>query len=440
MKVLALMLVILILFAFLLKYKSNLRGGEYRTFKFEKSNVSYTPSISQLELHSSSKASLNKLRKRTVDSLILQCANSLRRRAAAKFEGKKAYISVMNEAHLISDAYMDLLALILADVQIDYAFACCEWHGDEFKAELNSLMTFYDDEHSISFERGDTFKWLHAPYVNFAAYTPEDDSKELAKIERLLPSNIQTLNKEQLINCIYSMPEYYSSNRLLDVARAVNINNNLSKDVHLNVIFGLRAALTEFKKTKSKRMIHIYIEYSYDKEGAYELYSKIHLHTTVVLRYLLSKNVEDDDIYCYRFKYSKDGLSRDAYKLIEPVVIKTHRIYIYDECNYSIVQIPKTTTSFAYDEQLFISSKSHLYSIQVEHSEDGSSHKSNFVEFLARVISPFATLSELRTVFRHTSYLSEHQNTFQFRLKRESINIEDSVIYKAFGRKGSNFF
>ena len=435
MKTLVFIIIILILFIFIYKYKYILRGGEYRAFKIKNSNVNYTPSISQLELTPRLGInSLANLRKRNVNSLILQCEGALKRRASLKFNDNKAYFNTMNEAHLISDAHLDLLTLILSDIRIDYAFAVCEWNGCEFKAELNSLMTFYNNK-ELSIERADSFKWLYTPYINFASYTETDDNTEIDKIERLIPSNIRNLNKTQLRNCLDSLPESYYSNRLLDVARAIDINESLPRDIQLNAIIGLQQALQTFKTNKSKPSVHIYIEYSYNKEGAYELYSRIHRHTLSVLSYLLTKDIEENDIYCYRFKSPTD-----KYKTIEPITIKSHRIYVYDECNYSIVQIPNTTTSFAYDEQLFVHSNNINYSIQIEHSEDGSKHKSNFVEFLARALIPCATTNEIRTVFRNTKYLALKQLSFSYHLKNESMNIEDSFIYKAFGRKASSFF
>ena len=439
MKTLCLLIVILILFLFLYKYSKYIRGGEYRSFKLKDSKTGYTPSISQLELTPRLGVnSLARLRRRNVNSLILQCANGLRRRAALKFGDSKGLFDVMNEAHLISDAHLDLLTLILSGVPIDYAFACCEWNGDQFKAEMNSLMTFYHSG-GLSIERADEFKWLHYPYINFASFTEDDDSEEIAKVERQIASTIgsmvQSLSKTQLRDCLDSLPSKYYSDRLLDVANAISFNDSLSKRAHLNAVIGLQQSLQTFKTNKSKPSIHVYIEYSYNKEGAYELYSSIHMHTLSVLRYLLLKEVEEQDVYCYRFKSSTD-----AYQAIEPITIHGRRFFVYDECEYSIVQIPKTTESFAYDEQLFANSKEHNYSIQIEHSEDGPKHKSNFVEFLGRLLSPFASANDIRTVFRRTHYLTDKPLAFRYHLKNESMNIEESFIYKAFGRKASSLF
>ena len=436
MKTLVLIIIILILFIFLFNVSKRLRGGEYHSFTID--GTSFTPSISQLKLTPTFRPfTISQVPANTPQSLFIKCANELRKRAKLKFDDKNAYFNTMNEAHLISDANADLLALLLNRVHIDYAFAVCEWHGRKFKAEMNSLITFYNGS-SLKIERGDSFKWLHAPYANFASYTSKNDIKELEEVNDALALDvdIESLTVDEIRDKRLSIIRKYDSKRLNDVIAATDISKKLLKEVQINALNGIIQSVQEFIRTKSYPRVDIYLEYSYNKERANVIYVPIHKHTLRVLSYLLSRENMNRDIYCFRFKI--DSLDYN-YETIDELVINHRRIFIYDNTDYNTVQIPKTKESFAFDEALFIHKDGINYAIQIEHSEDGSSHKSNFVEALARMTEDETAIDTI-SIFRATHYLNPNTTTFICNLKKEHINIKESVIYKAFDTRAKTLF
>ena len=436
MKTIVILIAILVLFTFLYKCKHRLDGGEYHSITI--GNKTYTPSISQLKLTPTLNTfTLAQVPAKSPHSLFTKCANELRKHAKVKFNGQSAFINTMNEAHLISDAHADLLALLLNREPINYAFACCEWHGDEFKPEMNSLLTFYK-ENSLNIKRGDSFRWLYPPFVNFASYTSIDDSAELEEANKSLTliANIDSLTVDDIRARLSLIRKSYSSKRLKDVVNATSVSQKQLKQVQLNALNGSVQAIQEFRRTPSQPRVDVYIEYSYRNERAIDLYVKIHKHTLNVLSHILRSENANGDIYCFRFNI--DSLD-DGYKHSHELTVSGRRIFIYDNCEYSVVEIPKTKTSFAFDEALFINSEGLNYAIQIEHSEDGPSHKSNFVEALARMTEGL-NVNDTITVFRATSYLDSDSTTFNYELKSDRINIRESVIYKSFDVRANDLF
>lgn len=436
MKTIVILIVILVLFIFLYKCKHRLGGGEYHSITID--NKTYTPSISQLKLTPTlSMFTLAQVPAKSPQSLFTKCANELRKHAKVKFNEQDAFINTMNEAHLISDAHADLLALLLNHEPINYAFACCEWHGDEFKPEMNSLLTFYK-ENSLSIKRGDSFGWLQPPFVNFASYTSTDDNAELEEANKSLApiANVDSLTVDDIRARLSLIRKSYSSKRLRDVVKATSVSQKQLKQVQLNALNGAVQAIQEFRRTPSQPRVDVYIEYSYRNERAVDLYAKIHKHTLSVLSHILRSENANGDIYCFRFNI--DSLD-NGYKHPHELTVSDRRVFIYDNCEYSVVEIPKTKTSFAFDEALFINSEGLNYAIQIEHSEDGPSHKSNFVEALARMTEGL-NVNDTITVFRATSYLDSDSTTFNYELKSDRINIRESVIYKSFDARANDLF
>ena len=79
--------------------------------------------------------------------------------------------------------------------------------------------------------------------------------------------------------------------------------------------------------------------------------------------------------------------------------------------SYPSVKIPETVSGFSYDEQLFITRNSSHYSIQIEHSEDGSDHKSNMIEFIGRNLSQLISLDEMQTFLKRICMKSSMKKT-----------------------------
>ena len=453
MKTLVLIISILILFIFLFNISKRMRGGEYHSFSFH--NKMMTPSISQLEL--TPKTGIVKI-EGSVDKLIQRSLNRLQQKASIRWNDEVAYINVMNEAHLLSDAHLDLITLIVSGLNINYAFACCEWHGDIYRPEYNELVTMYSNK-ELRIERADTFLWLYPPFTSFLSYEFRDDAEEIDETIEILDEDLDKIvtlvdgksqdeylsvlrNKytiDDMNDILYSLPDKYYSKRLLDIVNAIAIAPDSSLAVHVDALKAIYHSLHSLKTIERKPRIEVYIEYAYNKQSAIDLYSAIHRHTLEVITHILNmpKESKHSYIFCFRFLYPN---LCDTYKTVESIDIKNYKIFIFDNSNFNIVEIPKTKDSFSYDEQLFINYEGNNYSIQIEHSEDGSSHKSNFVEFLGRVMISFATVNDFRTVFRSTSYLEEKQKKLKYHLKKESININDSVIYKSFGKKAQMLF
>ena len=447
-------LVVIILFMSLYSFSKHIRGGEYHSFKFH--NKTMTSSISQLEL--SAKTGIVKI-DGTADELIQKSAHRLQQQALMKWNDEPVYINVMNEAHLISDAHIDLLALLASGLKLNHAFACCEWHGEYYRPEYNELVTLYSNN-ELKIERADTFLWLYPPFTSFLSYERRDDTEEIDETFSILDeeatnliSLIEGKNRNEyndylrghytiddMNEIFYCIPDDYYSKRLLDIHNATSISIDCSLAMHVDALKAEYYSIKSLKTVERKPRIEIYIEYSYNKETASELYSVIHRHTLNVLTYILGikKDSKCRYIYCFRFLFPNLD---EAYKKVESIDISNTKFFIYDNSGYSIVQIPKTSSAFSYDEQLFINYENENYSIQIEHSEDGSSHKSNIVEFLARnLLTTTNSIKDIRTVFSGTNYLSKDRHRFRYHTKEHSDDITNSVIYKSFGSKARLLF
>ena len=447
-------LVIIIIFLFIYRVK-RLVGGEYKNFKYL--NKTMTASISQLELTpSDERIPISELTKYSANELIERSYERLKRQASVSWNKSTAYLSALNEAHLISDAHIDLLALIVNLKVVNFAFAACEWHGDTYRPECSELVTLYSNN-ELRTQRASFFPWLQTPYLSFCSYEEDDDTKEINKTINSL-GNISTFirlmnenehrnyaqilrgyyTNESLFEILSSIPDKYSSNRILDVVNATTISPSSSLALHAEALSALHRSLESLKTIRSVPRIEVYLEYSYNKESAIELYLAIHKHTQEVLMHILSmeKDNEHRYIYCFRFTNLTDG-----YKSVKELNISDNtKVFIFDNSGYSIVQIPNTSSEFSYDEQLFVNYNENNYSIQIEHSENGSTHKSNIVEFLGRTLSPIATIDEIRTVFNKTAYLNKKVKRLRFKLENASDDISNSVIYKSFGRKKTLLF
>ena len=122
---------------------------------------------------------------------------------------------------------------------------------------------------------------------------------------------------------------------------------------------------------------------------------------------------------------------------------KEIKLNIFDETDYSIVNIPPTKDQFSYDEELMIEANinQNLWSIdiQIEHSENSSNHKSNLIEFISRNLSSKTDEANLRLAFESTNYLNKGEEKFKVNLMKNA-DLTSSIIVKSFGRFKDKFF
>lgn len=81
--------------------------------------------------------------------------------------------------------------------------------------------------------------------------------------------------------------------------------------------------------------------------------------------------------------------------------------------------------------------------VQIEHSEDGSDHKSNMVEFIGRNLSQLISLDEMQTFLKNNMReIIDEENHFKWNYCRnqKQIKIKESVIYKSFHDMAEDLF
>lgn len=484
--ILLFIVIVIIIALFSLKIH-RLKGGEFLLYH-SKVDKKFTPSISQIELADSIEPSV---RTRDNDNLqifdyiISKCIQRLNSISSFSWKDEHVYWSKADEPHLVSDAHLDLIGMMLSK-QVSKAIAVCEWHGDIYRAENNAIVTIYKDG-KLSLSKAIEQKYLTSDFLCFFGYTPDED-KEIAIVNSLiektktkysLHSVWKEYHKKDIdyesfkndkqystygLDSILTKGDFYRTTRIRNIARAttpIPITNetSLCKYDYLIAILNRYRMLKALKKTNTNTPeVKIYIEYSYGTgRRANELFAIVHKHTNIILNQIIEeqqsnevKKESDVCIYCYRFQLeSKEGIKKELLNLdtIDRDTMVTYTldgrtviIDVFDECKYETVEIPKTSSEFSYDEQLFLLIDGYNYNVQIEHSENGSKHKSNFVEFLARNIIntiPFVDVIEL---FKNrTRYLDEH-NHFKWEFNEDGAQLENSVIYKAFGEHKDKLF
>ena len=374
------LVVILLMTCFLRKsHDLILKGGEYEKFTIQ-DGTSIKPTVSQLSITPFIGRSVLPL-----DSFnnLLKCSKSQlisRSRAEIKIDydishsisdlkdNEVIYCERLDEAHLISDANIDLIG-ILQGVHADqfresqnvvYAMAANEWHGNLFRSEQNELITTYEssrDEFIIS--RQQSYLWLRYPFLTFTAYSPISDHAEinamLNKIHSIIPektfddfgsfdiylnsngSQIQeenTLNYSQKISFLNSISmdtlksllEYSpNSPRIRSVLNALQTKHN-TKLLLFNAVKTLELALKSMRSTSITHMyqigiekeiyesfptVDIFIEFSYGREPAHMLYYKIHAYTVNLIVNLIVKllrmtvQLNVKYIFCFRILADK---------------------------------------------------------------------------------------------------------------------------------------
>ena len=211
--------------------------------------------------------------------------------------------------------------------------------------------------------------------------------------------------------------------------------------------------LEEIKTVKPKQRVDIYIEYSYNLERAYEIYKAIHSHSSEVINYIMHLPVEDGThyVYCYRFALQVDCTSKNSYyfrsdrykKCLKNKTWKSPYktiIYLYDDSDCTIVQVPESNKDLFYDEQLFMETEDVIYFIQIEHSENGSDHKSNFIEFLGRILSPTLTLYQMQATLKQTKYKMNNDKLIWKPVNNAKILFPNALLFQSFGRYMRSLF
>lgn len=438
------MVVILISLFMYRYYNKRIKGGEFLKYKTNSGFI--VPSISQVECIDT----LKKTEKITFyDYLIAKCLNRLERMSSFQWTDGYASWTKIDEPHLVSDAHLDLQGLSLS-LSITNALAVCEWHGDEFRGEENALISLYNNN-IFRIVRARELPQLEEPYIGYSAtfgYSIEiiaentiTDLTSIIDFYRTNDINNQCYRKETIIE---KMKIEASTLQLKKLLRACEPSINDNKALILNKLDKEVQILRHIRSYTDEANIEIYIEYSYSSgRRADEIFEIVHKHAVEVIKQTVSyyESLRDPKplfMACYRFQL-------EAYKDIRYPSMPDHQnnitinlkynnlhVDIYDECLYNDIMIPPTKESFSYDEQLYFTLNENKYSVQIEHSENGEGHKSNFVEFLARNLVPILKLEDLKRVFALTSYLVGN-NTMNCKPTESGVNIKASKIYKTFG-------
>lgn len=517
---------ILLIALFLWKFKRNpiLRGGEFTKYTYSDREI--VPSLSLIETLDScqEKKTEEKVNYESngfelFDYILLRCMRRLEKINSFRWNGISAYCNDLNVAHLVSDANIDMLGVYLDGLNMDFAFSVCEWHGDIFRSESNSIITILQ-KNTFKCFTGDEKVQANPLFQPFYGTLSPNDKTEISRILNGIRINvdgsviriplgfIQKIFGSIINNMSLTMNE--KKQRIRDLKKyTVNINGHvynipLTKDFisdmekqlrdsssqRVKSICGLTTPvsrkgddimksdivqslclryklLSEEEKTKFNPCVQIYIEYSYgSSRKVTDLFPLIHRHThhliTDIIKHHESEEINSKQlyIYCMRFQLEQDQDGQkqltfpsnendlfleytittvSAYKSI----IDNVKIYYYDECSYPFVKIPETVSEFSYDEQLFITRNSNHYSIQIEHSEDCSDHKSNMVEFIGRNLSQLISLDEMRTFLKKNMLeIIDEENRFKWNYCRnqKQIKIQESVIYKAFHDMAKELF
>lgn len=452
MKVIILLIVVVILTSLFIYhyYNKRIKGGEFLKYKINSGFI--VPSISQVECIDT----LKKTEKITFyDYLITKSLNQLKRMSSFQWTDGYASWTKIDEPHLVSDAHLDLQGLSLS-LPITHALAVCEWHGDEFRAEENALISLYNNN-VFRIVRARELPQLEASYIGYSeifgysavfGYSIEiidDDSiTDLTSIIDFYNSHDvsnQHYSKEYIIEAMKIETSNLQLKKLLKVCMP-SANDN--KKYILSKLQKEVQVLRYIQSNTDEANIEIYIEYSYSSgRRADEIFEIVHKHAVEVIKQTVSyyESLSEPKplfIACYRFQLEVNkeirypSMPNHQNNITINLNYNSLHVDIYDECLYKDIMIPPTKESFSYDEQLYFTLNKNKYSVQIEHSENEEGHKSNFVEFLARNLVPILKLEDLKRVFARTSYLGEN-DIMNCKPTESGVNIETSKIYKTFG-------
>lgn len=325
------------------------------------------------------------------NDLLKYTSDEIKKRFDFKFNGRSGKFMNSTEARYMSDAHIDLLGTILLMEQpknVTMGFSVCEWHGEESKSEVNEYFTEYVADKSLKLEKNGSIDKNEEPF--------------------------KTLLNQKFDNELKIYVEF-------------SYNNKLRSDIAYSSVH-------EFAPKIISRIIN---ELSKDANG---------------LNMYIVRVIVD---YVYHAKLSEENKTlglmpiSNPYELeLKETIIKGNdgkdiKMYLFDETDYSIVNIPSTVSPFSYDEELMLeliaNGNKWKVDIQIEHSEGLEKHKSNFVEFISRNLSQKTDEHNLRIAFEATNYLKSGQKKFNIKLMEKS-DLSSSIIVNSFGDFKDSFF
>ena len=335
----------------------------------------------------------SRLELKNFTELLKLSSSELVKNSSYEFKDMKVTIDKMNEAHLISDANIDLVGLLMtndnSEFKVNKALGVCEWHGDISKAEKKEFFTFYERNKPIRFEK-----------------SGNKDASKYNNLDEIEPyKSLVPVNKHLKLYIEFS----YGNNE-----KASEIYNK----IHLYTIQLIKRIIEELDFEIAEQIIY-FVRLAYKNEN-------------------VDKAIDDviKDVTSYRPELKKD-LTKNSIIIIGK-----------DYVGYSNVVIPNTSTEFSYDEDIMLEIKKddreYFVDIQIEHSEGNGSHKSNLVEFISRNIVPYIdSADEIRKCFsKLTKYIpKKYDNTTKFiYTKKGDSDLNKRIIYRSFGEFASDLF
>lgn len=453
------------------RYSCVIKGGEYRKIRFFEGDE-LLPSISMLSLNPSD---IERYKTASIsDERILEkCTNQLMDLCRIQWNDKYGYFEDATKAKFTSDAFIDMLMLYKINKSIVYGIGSCEWYLDtNVPSGTNVIATFNTCDYleHWKFHRHESNIWLTKPYLAFQDYgwsmdrsLPIPDKEEIDDFRKWLnhwigsdkeqfrimiqqESQLSTAKKQAswFYSILLSKLKSYKSKRFNMLRTFLSSKSNVNRTNLYQEARSILSFLDNLLQIKPKPTVDIYIEYSYNNERSNELYEKIHGHTYKIINSIMQIPVEINThyVYCLRFLIKDTDLPIVEFngnnKTSKLMTVKIDGKYqtivnIYDETSYSMVMAPSTTENFKADEQIFIATKDIHYSIQIEHSEDGSDHKSNFIEFLGRTLSSYLDLQGMTKVLNETNYMKDKNFIDWCPCPSSKGKFPTSVVFSSFG-------
>lgn len=153
-----LVVVVILLFAlFIIFISGGMNGGDYMKYIVKSNGSEISPSISQICWEDYSPMMKELINKHITDkpsedlliSIIEMASEKLKSNATSRYNNEDVIISGMSTMRTVSDAHIDLLgSLITLDpivINVNKAYAVCEWNGNKHIIKNNQLLTTYRD-------------------------------------------------------------------------------------------------------------------------------------------------------------------------------------------------------------------------------------------------------------------------------------------------------